>query len=136
MNRSSGSEVMSNWRILRTTENNRNPFHFLAISHNQCCRLPTDPARSQHIYWNCAPCSHISLKNSAAQILLTCCTFYTVHIRVWYSWWTMIKYAVVLDHSDINNSIYNQYHLILIILSIQKQTMLLTLNIFSASILT
>ena len=41
---------MSNWRVLRTIENNRNSFLFLATSHNQCCRLPTDPARSQHIY--------------------------------------------------------------------------------------
>ncbi len=37
------------WRILRIKENNSNSFLFLAISHNQCCRLPTDPARSQHI---------------------------------------------------------------------------------------
>ncbi len=46
-NRSSGSKVMSNWRILRTIENNRDSLLFLAISHHQCCRLPTDPARSQ-----------------------------------------------------------------------------------------
>ncbi len=49
LNRFSGSKVMSNWRVLRTIENNRNSFLFLAISHNQCCRLPTDPARSQQI---------------------------------------------------------------------------------------
>ncbi len=48
LNRSSGSKVISNWRVLRTIENNRNTFLFLAISH--CCRLPTDPARSQHIF--------------------------------------------------------------------------------------
>ena len=34
---------------LKGFQNNRNSFLFLAISHNQCCRLPTDPARSQHI---------------------------------------------------------------------------------------
>ncbi len=45
-----GPVVMSNWRIFRTIENNRNSFLFLAISHNQCCRLPTDPARLHHIY--------------------------------------------------------------------------------------
>ncbi len=50
LNLSSGSKVMSNWRILRTIENNRNSFLFLAISHSQYCRLPTDPARSQHIW--------------------------------------------------------------------------------------
>ena len=49
LNRSSGSKVMSNWRIHRTIENNWNSF-FLAVSHNQCCRLLTDPARSHHIY--------------------------------------------------------------------------------------
>ena len=47
LNRSGGSKVMSNWRILRTTENNTNSFLFLAISHNQCSRLPTDSAGSQ-----------------------------------------------------------------------------------------
>ncbi len=39
----------SNWKILKTTENKRNTSLFLAVSHNQCTRLPTDPARSQHI---------------------------------------------------------------------------------------
>ncbi len=39
LNRSSSSKVMSNWRVLRTIENNRNSFLFLAISHNQCCQL-------------------------------------------------------------------------------------------------
>ena len=48
LNRASGSKVTSNWMILRTIENNRNSFLFLAMSHNQCCRLLTDPARSQH----------------------------------------------------------------------------------------
>ncbi len=33
---------------LRGSQNNRNSFLFLAISHNQCCRPPTDPARLQH----------------------------------------------------------------------------------------
>ncbi len=50
LNWSSGTKVMSNWRILRTIENNRNAFLFLAVSHNQCCRLPTDSGRSQHIW--------------------------------------------------------------------------------------
>ncbi len=40
----------SNWKILRTIENKRNAFLFLAVSHNQCCRLSTDPTRLQHIY--------------------------------------------------------------------------------------
>ncbi len=40
---------MSNWRILRTIDNNWNSFLFLDISRNQCSRLPTDPATSQHI---------------------------------------------------------------------------------------
>ena len=52
LNQTSGSKVMSNWRILRTTENRRNAFLFLAISHNQCSRLLTDSARSQHIWTN------------------------------------------------------------------------------------
>ncbi len=47
LNWSSGSKVMSNWRVLRTIENNTNSFVFLVISHNQCCRLPTYPARSK-----------------------------------------------------------------------------------------
>ena len=33
-------------------ENKRNAFLFLTVSHNQCSRLPTDPARSQHNYCN------------------------------------------------------------------------------------
>ncbi len=37
-------------KSLRTIENNRNPYLLLAISRNQYGRLPTDPARSQHIY--------------------------------------------------------------------------------------
>ncbi len=49
LKRSSGSKVMSDWRVLRTIEHNRNSFLFLAIYHNQCCRLPTNPARSHHI---------------------------------------------------------------------------------------
>ena len=48
-NQTSGSKVMSNWVILKTIENKRNSFVFLAISHNQCSRLPTDSIRSQHI---------------------------------------------------------------------------------------
>ncbi len=35
-------------KILRTIENNRNSFP-LVVYQNQYCRLPTDPARSQHI---------------------------------------------------------------------------------------
>ena len=58
LNRSNGSEIMSNWRILRTIENNRNSFLFLAISHNQCCRLPTDPTRLPLI---CCTCSFMCL---------------------------------------------------------------------------
>ena len=46
----SGSKVMSNWGILKTKENKRNSFLFLDISHNQCSRLTTDSARSQHIW--------------------------------------------------------------------------------------
>ena len=43
----------SNWKILKTTENKRNTFLFLAVSHYQYPRLPSDPTRSQHIwkYW-------------------------------------------------------------------------------------
>ena len=40
------------WAIegfFKTKEKNRNLFLFLAVSHNQCCRLLTGPARSQHI---------------------------------------------------------------------------------------
>ena len=39
LNLTSGSKVMSNWRILKTIEHERNSFHFLAISRNQCPRL-------------------------------------------------------------------------------------------------
>ena len=39
----------SNWKILKTIENKRNAFLFLAVSHDQCFQLPTDPTRSQHI---------------------------------------------------------------------------------------
>ena len=35
LNWTSGSKVMSNWRILKTIKNKRNLFLFLAISHNQ-----------------------------------------------------------------------------------------------------
>ncbi len=48
LNRSSGSKVMCNWRVLGTIQNNRNSFlFFLAMSQNQCCRLLIDPARLQ-----------------------------------------------------------------------------------------
>ncbi len=50
LNRSSGSKVMSIWRVLRTIENNRSSFLFPTISDNQCCWLPTDRTTSQHIY--------------------------------------------------------------------------------------
>ncbi len=59
LNRSSGSKVMSNWRILGTIENNRNAFLFLAISDNQWCRLQTDPNRSQHLLF-CQPSTCVS----------------------------------------------------------------------------
>ena len=36
--------------ILKRIENERNSFLFLAISHNQCSRPPTDPAGSQDIF--------------------------------------------------------------------------------------
>ena len=39
----------SNWKILKTIENKRNAFLFLAVSHNQCSPLLTDPGRLQHI---------------------------------------------------------------------------------------
>ena len=39
----------SNSKILKTIENRRNAFLFLAVSHNQWARFPTDPARLQHI---------------------------------------------------------------------------------------
>ncbi len=45
----------SNWKILKTIENKRNAFLFLAVSHNQCSRIRTDPTRSQHLC-----CSNIS----------------------------------------------------------------------------
>ncbi len=48
----------SNWKTLRTTENKRNAFVFLAVSHNQCCRLPTDPARSHIYHTNCYNFKH------------------------------------------------------------------------------
>ena len=32
-------QSMCNWRLLRTIQNKRNSFHFLAMSHNQCFRL-------------------------------------------------------------------------------------------------
>ena len=35
--------------MIQTIENKRNTFLFMAVSHNQCSRLPTDPARSKHI---------------------------------------------------------------------------------------
>ena len=39
----------SNWKILETIDNKRNAFLFLSVTHNQCSRLPTDPARSQNM---------------------------------------------------------------------------------------
>ena len=59
LNRTSGSKVMSNWRILKTIENKRNSFLFLALSHNQCSRLPNYSSRSQHI-WCWIHCIFIS----------------------------------------------------------------------------
>ncbi len=43
-----GSKVMSNWRILKTIENKRNPFLFLAVSHHQFSSFQTDSSRSEH----------------------------------------------------------------------------------------
>ena len=52
LNRTSGSKVINNWKILKTIENKWNAFLFLAVSYNQCSWLLTDPARSQHIWYN------------------------------------------------------------------------------------
>ena len=41
-------ESYSNWKILETIENKRNALLFLAVSHNQCSQLSTDPAISKH----------------------------------------------------------------------------------------
>ena len=48
LNRASGSKVtaIDDSQINR---NKTNVFLFLSVSHNQCSKLPTDPARSQHI---------------------------------------------------------------------------------------
>ncbi len=52
LNRNSGSKVIySNWKILKTIENETTTFLFLTVSHNQCWWLPTDPTGSQHIYF-------------------------------------------------------------------------------------
>ncbi len=56
LNWTSGSKVMSSWRI--PIGNKRNSFLFLALSHNQCSRLLTDSAKSQHmntccLFWYC-----------------------------------------------------------------------------------
>ncbi len=59
LNQTSGSKVMSNWTILKTIENKRNSFLFLAISHYQCSQLLTDSARSQHIWWSFWQCWNI-----------------------------------------------------------------------------
>ena len=40
----------SNWKILKTIENKRNAVLLVAVCRNQCCRLQTDPTRSQHTY--------------------------------------------------------------------------------------
>ncbi len=48
--RTSGSKVMSNGRVLKTIENERNSFLLLAVFHSRCSRLSKDSARSQHIY--------------------------------------------------------------------------------------
>ena len=42
-------EVIAMERSSKQQKTKRNAFFFLAGSHNQCYRLPTDPARSQHI---------------------------------------------------------------------------------------
>ena len=49
LNRISGSKVMSNWMVVKTIETKIKSFLLLAVSHNQCSRLSTDSARSQHI---------------------------------------------------------------------------------------
>ncbi len=35
-------------KLLKDSQNKRNAFLFLAVSHNQCSWLPTDAARSEH----------------------------------------------------------------------------------------
>ena len=45
LNQTSGSKVMSNWRMLKTIENKINSFLWLSLSHNQCSWIPTDSAR-------------------------------------------------------------------------------------------
>ncbi len=63
----SGSKVMSNWRIL-ATENKRNSF--CAVSHNQCSRLPTDSAQSQHTLYKMLQNISKSLKISSNDFLI------------------------------------------------------------------
>ncbi len=46
------SPLVSRLWAIEDSQNNRNLFFLLAISHNQCCRLPTDSTRSQHIWKN------------------------------------------------------------------------------------
>ena len=49
LNRSSGSKVMSNWRIRKTIKNKRNSLLCSGYISQWCSRLPTDSARLQHI---------------------------------------------------------------------------------------
>ncbi len=66
----------SNWKILKTIENKRNAFLFLSVSQNQCSRLPTEPARSQHI-----------LRILCAMYLLTFCACHVL-VMLTYSRYT------------------------------------------------
>ncbi len=49
LNRTSGSKVMSNWRILKTIENKKKFIPFSGCI-SQCSQLLTDSAWSQHIH--------------------------------------------------------------------------------------
>ncbi len=91
--------LVSNWRILRTKENNRNLFLFLAISHNQCCLLPTDPARSQvhvikslYYYW----CLNVCVDVCFGCILSTGYGYYHYgqnRVRLFTERWIMLSNA-------------------------------------------
>ena len=57
LNRSSGSKVMSNWKILRTIQNNRNSFFFwlyLTINAQNFRLIPLD--RNAYVFWYTSRC--------------------------------------------------------------------------------
>ncbi len=78
LNWSSGSKVMSNWRILRTIENNRNSFLFLAIY------LSINAADFRMILLDCNKYMYTCITYIFQHLVkIVTCPFKSLHLPIW-----------------------------------------------------